>query len=140
MTEQPDNAKSHDPRSFTEFLGIEVVEARDGWAHVRMPIRKHYLQAAEAVHGGVIMTLADTCFAHAVKTLLSPGQSMTTSELKVNFIKPARGHLLLAESRIVHKGGHLVVGDTDVTDGQGNLVAKALGTYFIIEPHGGSPQ
>ena len=133
MTQLP-NKQPFAPGSFAEMLGIEEVEAREGWARVRMPIRDHHLQEANAVHGGVIMTLADTAFWRAVTTLLSPGQTSATSELKVNFIKPARGDYLVAESRIIHKGSRLVVGDAEVTDGQGDIVAKALGTYFILEP------
>ena len=140
MTHQTTTPQSYEPGSFTEALGIETVASGEGWARVRMPIRKHYLQSADAVHGGLIMTLADTAFARAVLTVLSPGQTMTTSELKVNFIKPARGQHLFAESRIVHKGSRLAVGDAEVTDGQGDLVAKALGTYFILEPSGGPSQ
>ena len=132
MTQQP----GPDPfslGSFAEVLGIEVVEARDGWARVRMPILKQYLEEADAVHGGIIMTLADTAFWRAVVSLLSHGQTAVTSELKVNFTRPARGDHLFSESRVIHKGSQLVVGEADVTDGEGNLVAKALGTYVILE-------
>lgn len=126
------------PGSFAEVLGIEEVETREGWARVRMTVRPHHLQSNNAVHGGVIMTLADTAFWRAVTTLLTPGQTAATSELKVNFLRPARGGHLVAESRVVHRGNRLVVGDTDVTDAQGNPVAKALGTYVILEPRSDS--
>ena len=91
---QHSNNQPFVPGSFAEMLGIKEVESQDGWARVRMPIRKHHLQEANAVHCGVIMTLADTAFWRAVTTLLSPGQTSATSELKVNFIKSARGDYL----------------------------------------------
>lgn len=133
---QPSTPQSPEPASFGEWFHSELLEARDGRARVRMPIRKYHLQDAGAVQGGLIMTLADGAFWRAVLTLLAPGQRAATSELKVNFIRPARGDYLVAESRIVHKGDRLVVGDTEVKDDRGNLVAKALGTYIIIEPQG----
>ena len=139
MTKQSANPQPFAPGSFAEMLAIEEVEVREGWALVRMSIRKHHLQEATAVHGGVIMTLADTAFWRAVTTLLSPGQTAATSELKVNFIKPARGDYLVAESRIIHQGSRLVVGDAEVTDGQGNIVALALGTSCILESGPGEP-
>ncbi len=136
MTDLPDNTKPQEPASFEEWFPTEPLEARDGWARVRMPIRKYYLQDAGAVQGGLIMTLADEAFWRAVMSPLPSGQRSATAELKVNFIRPARGEYIVAESRIVHKGGRLIVGDTEVRDDQGKLVAKALGTYIIIDRQG----
>jgi uncharacterized protein (TIGR00369 family) len=133
LTKQPD-PHPFSLGSFSEFLGIEEVKAGEGWAHVRMPIRKQYLEEGDSVHGGIIMTLADTAFWRAVVPLLSHGQTAVTSDLKVNFTRPARGDHLFSESRVIHKGNRLVVGEADVTDSEGNLVAKALGTYVILEP------
>ena len=132
MTQQP-GPHPFSPGSFAEVLGIEEVETGDGWARLRMPIRAHHMQSNNAVHGGVIMTLADTAFWRAVTTLLAAGQKAATSELKVNFLRPARGDFLVAASRVIHKGSRLMVGEADVTDGEGNLVAKALGTYVVLE-------
>jgi len=132
LTQQP-GPRPFSPGSFAEVLGIEEVETGEGWARLRMPIRAHHLQSNNAVHGGVIMTLADSAFWRAVTTLLAAGQIAATSELKVNFLRPARGDFLIAVSRVIHKGSRLTVGEADVTDGEGNLVAKALGTYVILE-------
>ena len=137
---QSTNPQPFTPGSFSEMLGIEEVETREGWARLRISVQTHHLQSANAVHGGVIMALADTAFWRAVSTLLTPQQSAVTSELKVNFTRAARGGHLIAESRVVHKGNLLVVGDTEVTDGHGDLVAKALGTYVIIQQNAGPPE
>ena len=139
MTSESSNRELFTPGSFSEMLGIEEVETREGWARLRISIQTRHLQSGNAVHGGVIMALADTSFWRAVSTLLTPRQSAVTSELKVNFTRPARGGYLIAESRVVHKGNLLVVGDTEVTDGHGDLVAKALGTYVIIQQDAGPP-
>ncbi|MFH1140988.1 MAG: PaaI family thioesterase [Chloroflexota bacterium] len=78
-----------------------------------------------------------TAFWRAVATRFSPGQMAATSEMKVNFLRPARGDFLVVMSRVIHKGSRLIVGDTEVTDAQGSLGDKALGTYVILESRRG---
>ena len=70
-------------------------------------------------------------------TLLSPGQMAATSELKANFLRPARGDFLVAMSRVIHKGSRLMVGNTEVTNAQGSLGDKALGTCVILKSRRG---
>ena len=128
----PEPPESPEPASFSEMLGIEGVTAGDGWAKARMPIRQRHLQAAGNVQGGIIVALADMAVMHALRTLLPPDQPAVTAELKVNFIAPARQGELIAEGRITHKRGTLAVGDMTVTDGNGTLIAKGLGTWMIL--------
>jgi len=46
--------------SFWRYLGVEVVEARDGWVRLRVPVRDELRNAAGApVHGGVYSALVD---------------------------------------------------------------------------------
>ena len=72
--------------------------------------------------------------ARALRTLLPPGQRSATVELKVNFIAPASKGELIAEGRITHKGNTLAVADVTVTDGNGTLIAKGLGTWMFLRP------
>lgn len=136
MSQQP-NPQPYEPASFAEMLGVEDVASGEGWARVRMPIRPRHLQSAgRNVQGGIIVTLADLALARAIHTLLPPHQGAVTVELKVNFIAPVSQGELIAEGRITHKGGTLAVGDMTVTDGNGTLIAKGLGTWMILQPQG----
>ncbi len=127
------NPQPYEPASFAEMLGTENMDSGEGWARVRMPIRRRHLQSAGNVQGGVIVSLADDALAKALHTLLSPGQSTVTVELKVNFIATAREGELIAEGRITHKGGTLSVGDATVTDGNGKIIARGLGTWMLLQ-------
>ena len=121
---------------FARLLGISLVEARPGWAKLRMPIQQKHLHSGGAVQGGLTVSLADCAFSQALDTLLRPGEDSTTVELKVNFLRPAMGKELVAEGNILHKGRRLVVGEMAVRDEKGRLVATGLGTCAIIR--GGS--
>ena len=133
MTNQPSAPPPHEPASFSEMLGTEKVASDKGWAKVRMPIRQRHLQGAGAVQGGIIVALADQATSTALGTLITPDQTTVTVELKVNFIAPARKGELVAEGRISHKGRTLAVGDVTVSDSDGTLIARGMGTWMILK-------
>ena len=116
------------------MLGIELVTSGMGTARVRMAISKRHLQELGQVHGGIIVTLADTAIGEAVESLLEDGQTSITVEIKINFIAPAHEGELIADSRVIHKGGRLAIADSTVTDGEGTLIATGLSTCRIIRP------
>ena len=78
------------------------------------------------------MALADEAIGEAVKTMLPSDQDLVTVELKVNFLAPVTRGELIAEAHIARKGETLAVGEAKVTDGEGTLVAVALGTWMIL--------
>ena len=71
---------------FLDYLGITLVELKDGYARFRMPVRPEYLQGAKTMQGGLIVALADETIAHAMMTQLCPEEGLTTIELKSNFL------------------------------------------------------
>ena len=134
MIVQPDSPYKREPEHCGEMLGIpDEVERSEGWAKVRMPIRPRHLQKAGVVQGGIIVTLADYAFYRAVATVVPKERLGATVELKMNFIAPAREGELIAESRIVHKGNRLLVADMTITNSDGMLIAKGLGTYTLFD-------
>ena len=84
--------------------------------------------------GGLIVTLADYAFHIAVQSTLQPGETAATVELKVNFIAPARDGELTANAKLVSRGRRVAVGDVEVLDQDGRLIARCLGTYLITAP------
>ncbi len=59
---------------FLDFMGMILEELGDGCARFRMPIRHEFLQGAGVVQGGLIVAMASETIAHAVMTLLGPGE------------------------------------------------------------------
>ncbi len=76
--------------------------------------------------------LADTAGYRAIRSLLLPGQSTTTIELKVNFLRGAQSGRLTAEGSVVSKNGSLIVVEITVSDQDGYLIAQCLSTYLLI--------
>jgi uncharacterized protein (TIGR00369 family) len=134
VTRPTDVPDPHEPASFSEMLGTSEMETGEGWSRVRMPIGPRHLQAAGNVQGGIIMTLADMAITRALSTLTQGNGPSVTVELKINFIAPARQGELIAEGRIIHKGGTLSVGEVSVTDADGKLIATGMGTWMVLQP------
>ena len=83
--------------------------------------------------GGAIFSLADSAVAMALLGLVEKGERFMTVEMNINYVSPFREGNITAEARIVKKGSRIALGDVNVRDDQGGLVAKCLATYTIMK-------
>jgi uncharacterized protein (TIGR00369 family) len=121
--------------SFWRYLGVEVLEAREGWVRLRVPVRDELRNAAGApVHGGVYSALVDIAVGGALSTMhaaAAGGVGQTTLDLNVSFIGSAAGDVF-AEGRILRRGRTIAFGEATVMDGAGKLLAAGRATYMIL--------
>ena len=117
---------------FYRHLGISLTKIGLGGSEIKMTVTRELTQDAGFAHGGVAASLVDSAVGIALCTMLRPQEMITTIELKVNFIAPAKLGLLKAKGRIIHKGKHTAVGMADVKDRRGRLIAEGLVTYMIL--------
>jgi uncharacterized protein (TIGR00369 family) len=118
---------------FMDFIGIEPVEFKEGYARFRMPVRPEYLQGAGKMQGGLIVALADEAIAHAMVTTLTPEEGLTTIELKSNFLAAVSSGELTATATVFKKGSSLVIGDCLVTDDQGRNICRVSATFLLLK-------
>ena len=64
--------------------------------------------------------------------ILEPGETFTTVELKINFLRPVREAMLRAEGRVVHRGRTIGYVECDVVDENGKLIAKSNSTCLVL--------
>ena len=121
-----------DDSPFLRYLGLEIGLSESGTGRVSLLVQPHHLQAAGQVHGGLIAVLADTAMFRAVRSLLRRGQRTTTIELKVNFLENTTSGLLTAEARVFSNADRLMVGEIEVTAGDGRLIAQGQGTFLVF--------
>jgi len=117
---------------FLEYIGGELIDLSDGYAQLAFEIRPHHKQHLGVVHGGAIATLADHCGWYAVISELDKGFTSVTIELKINYLKPAIGEILLAEARIVNRSKRTAFATIEIF-AKDTLVAFATATYSIID-------
>lgn len=121
-------------RSFYyQLLGMEVVTMKKGESTLRMPFKRELTHPYGMIHGGAIASLADSAVAMALVTVVDPNDRITTIEFKVNFLAPVSEGKLTAQAKILHKGGKTAVGDVEVLNEKGDLVAKVIATYSIMK-------
>ena len=84
------------------------------------------------VHGGVLCDVADAAMGIAYASTLGEGESFTTLELKINFLKPVRSGTLVAVGRLVKGGRTVGLVECDVTDASDQLVARATSTCMTL--------
>jgi uncharacterized protein (TIGR00369 family) len=116
-----------------DFIGIKPVEFKEGYAQFRMSVRPEHLQAAGRMQGGLIVALADEAIAHAMVTLLSPNEAITTIELKSNFLAGVTAGELIATATVFKKGDSLIIGDCLVNDGQSRNVCRVSATFLLLK-------
>ena len=121
--------------AFARYLGIEMAEARPGYARVSMDLEEHHLNGVGIAHGGVIFTLADLAFAAAAN---SHGVLALAVSASISFVKPGRGGRLFAEARELSRGRKLAAYAVDVTNGAGDLIAVFQGTVYRKDDNSGA--
>jgi uncharacterized protein (TIGR00369 family) len=120
---------------FAAALGLEVVTNRPDEVRARVEWAPERCTTAGVLHGGVIMSLADTTGATCAFQNLPDGAAGTTTiESKTNFLRAVREGYAEAVSRPLHAGRTVVVVETDVADADGRPVAKVLQTQAVLRP------
>jgi len=117
---------------FLEYIGGELIDLGDGYAQLAFEIRPHHTQHLGVVHGGAIATLADHCGWYAVISQIDKGLTSVTIELKINYLKPAKGEILTAEAKVVNRTKRTAFTTIEIF-AKDTLVAFATGTYSIID-------
>jgi uncharacterized protein (TIGR00369 family) len=84
------------------------------------------------LHGGILCDIADAAMGMAYVSLLSPAESFTTIELKINFLRPFWTGRLIARGRVLRKGRTLGLVECRITDEGRHLVAYATSTCLTI--------
>lgn len=87
---------------FSQWLGIEILEIREGYSRIRMTVRNEMVNGFGIVHGGIAFSLADSAFAFACNNRNVLSVALDTA---INFTKPVHvGDVLTAEAKEIHNG------------------------------------
>jgi len=115
-----------------DLIGFDVTEAGDGRAAVTIQTGPQHFNPMGTLHGGVLCDVADTAMGFAFASTLAAGESFTTVELKINYLRPVREAHLRAEGRVVQRGRTVGYVECDVTDENGKLIAKSSSTCLVL--------
>ena len=113
----------------SEWLGVTVHRADPGHCEISMVVREEMVNGFGIAHGGMIFSLADTCFAMTCNAPDPDGTTMTVAQgVDINFLSSAQpGQTLVAEGHQIATTGRSGLCDITVTTADGELVAQFRG-------------
>lgn len=113
---------------FSQWLGISVIEVREGYSKLKMTVRPEMINGFGIVHGGVAFSLGDSAFAFACNNRNNLSVALDTS---INFTKPVHvGDELTAEAKEIHNGKSTGLYHITITNQRDHVVAMFKGTCF----------
>ncbi len=113
-------------------LALAMVSVDAGQATMRMPYKREHDGVFESLHGGLMMTLADTAACAAVLTLAGPEALITTTDMNIRFLKGCRTDCT-AVAKVIKFGRTLSPVEVQLQDAEGALVAIAQVTYMRLK-------
>jgi uncharacterized protein (TIGR00369 family) len=118
---------------FFQLIGAELVSASPEEVRARLAWDKARCTAGGVLHGGALMTLADSAGAVCAFLNLPEGADATaTIESKTNFFRAVRDGSVDATSRPLHRGRSTIVIETDLYDDSGRHVGRVTQTQAVL--------
>ena len=115
----------------TNGLKFSIDSMTPGECSLSMDRDKAFDGIFDTIHGGLLMTLADSAAAFAILTVAGAGAKMATTEMSIRFLAPARDRVT-ARAKVIKAGRRIAFCEAGIKDAGGTLVAHATVTYMIL--------
>lgn len=121
-----DHMMEHD--LFSQWLGVEVLEIKEGYSKIKMTVRNEMINGFGIVHGGIAFSLADSAFAFACNNRNVLSVALDTS---INFLKPVNvDDVLIAEAEELHNGKSTGLYHITIINQKNHIVAQFKGLCY----------
>lgn len=120
--------------TFEDTLGVKPIRKHKDGVTVELALRPELMNPSGILHGGVIASIADEAAWHALCHQYgeAAGGKCTTTELKVNYLRPITGKKSTARAVVVKAGRTLCVFRIDIFGPDKKLAALATVTYMLL--------
>ncbi len=112
---------------------MTIVEASDGKAVLTMPFLLDLAQGAGLMHGGALVSLADTAVAMAIKSLLPPLTHFASIAMEARFLYPVKKGLVTARAEVAKREGRSLQGKAILYDDEGRAVLEFSSTFKVAK-------
>ena len=115
------------------LLGWELVavDPEAGTIEVAFTASEQFLNPAGVIQGGFLAAMLDDTLGPALVATLGPGLFAPTTDLHVQFLRPARPGRLTGHGRIVRRGREVAFLAGELHDESGQVVATAVATAQV---------
>jgi uncharacterized protein (TIGR00369 family) len=114
------------------LIGFQVTAAEAGRVVVELATDERHANPMGTLHGGVLCDIADAAMGMAYVSRLADGESFTTLELKINFLKPVWRTRLQAVGTVTKMGRTVGLVECEIFDESRALVAKVSSTCLTL--------
>ena len=118
---------------FERLLRIKIVEAAEGRATLSMPFLVDLAQGGGLMHGGALVSLADTAVVMAIKSLVPPQTHFATVSLETKFLYPVKQGIVTAEAEVTNREGEVLQGKATVYNEASRPVMEFFSTFKIAK-------
>jgi uncharacterized protein (TIGR00369 family) len=125
-------AKIVNQSPYFSLLTMEIRDLQWGTSILEIQLAEKHLQPFGFVHGGAIASIMDAATFWAVFPQIEKGLGLTTVEIKVNFLAPTQKGKLVAKGRCIRLGKTLALGDAEIRNNEGGLVAHGTATMMVV--------
>jgi uncharacterized protein (TIGR00369 family) len=120
------------PPPVAKLVGFSLTTIEPGRSVVELEAGPQHANPMGTLHGGILCDVADAAMGMAYASALDEGETFTTLELKINFLKPVWTGRLTATGRLVKGGQTIGLVECDIHDDAGRLVARASSTCMTL--------
>lgn len=115
---------------FSQWMNIRLIEVKENYCLIEMPIKKDMINGLKTVHGGVTFAFADSALAFSSN---NTGNAAVALNCIINFTKAGKaGDIFRAESILVNDTRKTAVYDIKIINQNNELIAKFVGTVYKI--------
>jgi uncharacterized protein (TIGR00369 family) len=118
---------------FERLLHMKIIEASDGKATLTMPFYMDFAQGAGLLHGGALVSLADTAVVMAIKSIVPPQTHFATISLETTFLRPVKQGIITATAAVMNQEGNILQGQAVVHDEQKRPVMEFSSSFKVAK-------
>jgi uncharacterized protein (TIGR00369 family) len=120
------------PPPVATLIGFSLASIEPGRAVIEFEATERHANPMGTLHGGILADIADAAMGMAYASGLDEGETFTTLELKINFVKPVWTGKLRAEGRVLSGGRTVGLVECHVRDAKDRLIAHATSTCMTL--------
>ncbi len=126
------NAEIFENLPYHKFIGLKVVDARQGYGELRVPVQEEIINSNGVVHGGIYYTICDLAAASALWTMVNEDNIFVTSDINISVVSSTNKGELTVKAQVLKMGKRLAFLEARVTAEDDELIAVARITKTIL--------
>lgn len=116
---------------FEQLLNMKIIQAENARAILTMPFYYDYAQGAGLMHGGALISLADTAVVMAIKSFVPPQTHFATISVRSEFLYPVKQGIIIARAEAKIMDERNIEGNATVYNHEDQAVLEFHSTFKI---------